>query len=214
MAADRQRQALQTIYSFFLGLMVLALIGIAVYTVYPNPEVETSRKTERLYRDLEPYQTKTPSQLSAADRAKRDAIQAQLDAAQASERITMETWARNTSIAIIILATIVMVVSLVRPEELRVLSNGLLLGGVFTMLYGVGWSIASGESWTRLIVVLFATAVTIGLGYVKFVRMKKPGAASAEPTAEGVDVSTLEARVAAIETRLDAAAGALTREGH
>lgn len=126
----------------------------------------------------------------------------------------MEVWARNTSIVLIILATVVMGVSLVRSEQLRVLSNGLLLGGVFTMLYGVGWIIASGESWARLIVILFATAVTIALGYVKFVRMKKgvaevAGAEGAALSTEGM--ASLEARVAALEAKLTAIGDALGR---
>ena len=32
---DRQHYALQTIFSLFLGLMVLALIGVGVNTFYP-----------------------------------------------------------------------------------------------------------------------------------------------------------------------------------
>jgi hypothetical protein len=34
-AADRQHQALQTIFSFFLGLVVLAFIGVGANTFYP-----------------------------------------------------------------------------------------------------------------------------------------------------------------------------------
>jgi Flp pilus assembly protein TadB len=190
--ADKQKQALQTIFSFFLGLMVLALIGIAVYTVYPNPQQQTQTKTDKLYRELSAYDTKTPSELSAEDKAKREAIQKQIDDLQKEQQLTQEAWARNTSIALIILATAVMSISLVRSEQLRVLSNGLLLGGVFTMLYGVGWSLASGESWTRLIVIFFATGVTIALGYVKFVRQK--GAA--------VELAGDEAKLAAVGSAL------------
>jgi uncharacterized membrane protein len=87
--ADRQHYALQTIFSFFLGLMVLAFIGVA---------------------------------------------------------------------------TLVMSVSLVRSDQLRALSNGLLLGGLFTMVYGMGWTIASGTSNARFFVALFALAITIVLG--------------------------------------------------
>ena len=36
-AADRQHAALQTIFSFFLGLMVVAFIGVGVNTFYPSP---------------------------------------------------------------------------------------------------------------------------------------------------------------------------------
>lgn len=213
-ASDRQRQALQTIYSFFLGLMVLALVGISVYTIYPVPKQESQQKTDKLYRELEAYNTKTPSELSASDRAKRDEIQDEIDALQKQMEATMKTWSRNTSIVLIILATAVMSISLVRSEQLRVLSNGLLLGGVFTMLYGVGWIIASGESWARLIVIFFATGVTIALGYVKFVRMKQTAPAAAV-AGEGAALSSegvteLEARVAAVEKKLSAIGDALT----
>jgi hypothetical protein len=110
-----------------------------------------------------------------------------------------------------------MSISLVRSEQLRVLSNGLLLGGVFTMLYGVGWSLASGESWTRLIVIFFATGVTIALGYVKFVRQKGAAVELAGDEAGGAGGAAahagdaaLEVRLAAIEAKLAAVGSALS----
>ncbi len=42
-ATDRQHYALQTIFSFFLGLMVLAFVGVGVNTFYPQP-AETNQK--------------------------------------------------------------------------------------------------------------------------------------------------------------------------
>ena len=214
-AGDRQRQTLQTIFSFFLGLMVLALIGIAVNTIYPTPQPTMQQNLDKLYRELEPYQSKAPSELKAADRAKRDEIQAKIDTLQKQQEDVMKVWARNTSIVLIVLATAVMGISLVRSEQLRVLSNGLLLGGVFTMLYGVGWIIASGESWARLVVIFFATAITIALGYVKFVRMKQAapmaaGVGAAEGLVSQEGVAAVEARLAAIEAKLSAAGDALS----
>jgi hypothetical protein len=48
-------------------------------------------------------------------------------------REAREDWGRSTSIILIVLATLTMVVSLVRAEQLPVISNGLLLAGVFTV---------------------------------------------------------------------------------
>ena len=130
----------------------------------------------------------------------------QIDAAQ-------KIWARNTSIILVIFATLVMSISLVRSEQLRVLSNGLLLGGLFTMLYGTGWGIFSGNSTARFVVIAFALLVAIGLGYLKFVRrhaenpalaMEPARAASAEPLGD------LDARVTALERKAAAAASALS----
>ena len=63
-------------------------------------------------------------------------------------------------------ATLAMAVSLVRANQLQVISNGLLLGGVFTMLYGVGWIIATDVSKARFVVMAIALVITLALGYV------------------------------------------------
>jgi uncharacterized membrane protein len=126
-----------------------------------------------------------------------------------------QIWARNTSIILILFATLVMGISLIRSEQLRVISNGLLLGGLFTMVYGVGWIIASGESVARFGVIVFALAITLGLGYLKFVRGKEAGAAAAVAVAGAggeVDAATLGplvSRIEALEARTEAAAEAL-----
>ena len=82
-------------------------------------------------------------------------------------------WGRNTSIILITFATLVMSISLIMSDRLKVISNGLLLGGLFTMLYGTGWIIATGTSQARFFVMTAALAITLGLGYVRFVRERR-----------------------------------------
>ncbi|MDO8914491.1 MAG: hypothetical protein Q7W16_00205 [Coriobacteriia bacterium] len=213
MARDRQRDALQTIFSFFVGLMVLAFIGVGVNTFYEFPEQRYSDQEQTLYREQQAIAglKGDPSVLSTSDKAKYDAVQAQIDALQKKREAERQIWARNTSIVLVVFATLVMGVSLIRSEQLRVLSNGLLLGGLFTMLYGAGWVIVSGSSWERFLVILFALVVTIGLGYLKFVRGKKdePVAVAEGAGVSEAEIGTLEARVASLEARQAAAAAAL-----
>jgi hypothetical protein len=211
---DRQRDALQTIFSFFVGLMVLAFIGVGVNTFYEFPEQKWSDQEQKLYREQQNVNSKgDPSTLTPAQKVENDRIQAQLDALQKEREAQRQIWARNTSIVLVIFATIVMGISLVRSEQLRVLSNGLLLGGVFTMLYGTGWVIFSGSSTARFFVILFALAVTIGLGYLKFVRGRQAAPVTAPADAGGAAseaaIGGLEARVATLEARQAAAAVAL-----
>ncbi len=220
MAAPRHNVGLQIIFSIFLGLMVTAFIGVGVYTFYPNPETALQKKIDSLDRQLQQAQNfKDPSALSAAERAKMQGIQDELNQAQDQMQASMEVWGRNTSIILITFATIVMVISLIRPESLPVISNGLLLGGVFTMVYGVGWIVATGTSIARFVVMTIALLITLALGYVRFVRGRRVKGAPAEaaagetaaaPTAE---VTDLEGRVAALERRLGEAADALGRGG-
>jgi hypothetical protein len=216
MARDRQRDALQTIFSFFVGLMVLAFIGVGVNTFYPVPKQEAlNSEMQKLQNQQMRLNSKTTGTLTPAEQAESDRIQTQIDAVNKKMQAEMEIWARNTSIVLVIFATIVMGISLIRAEQLKVLSNGLLLGGLFTMLYGTGWVIFSGSSTARFFVILFALAVTIGLGYLKFVRGRKDEPA-VQATSTGLDeaaLGTLEARVASLEARQAAAAAALAASG-
>ena len=126
---DRQRNALQTIFSFFLGLMVTAFIGVGVYTFYPPPEERFAEQLQTLYRQQEDIQSfKDQTQLTPADRAKLSTIQADIREIEDAQAAAREVWGRNTSIVLIGFATLVMSVSLIMADRLQVISNGLLLG--------------------------------------------------------------------------------------
>jgi hypothetical protein len=122
-------------------------------------------------------------------------------------------------VILIVFATLAMGVSLVRADQLPVISNGLLLGGLFTMLYGVGWIVATDTSIARFLVMTAALVITLGLGYVRFVRRgttspsPSPVVGSAIPETEGL--AHIERRVRELEERMNEAAHALghSRDG-
>lgn len=213
---DRQHDALQTIFSFFLGLMVVAFIIIGVNTFYPSPSDQVQMKVQPLQEQLNTLYSKNATS-TPVDQARIDALQKEINALQTGTYLSQQSWTLNTSIILIVFATLATGISLVRSDQLRVVSNGLLLGGLFTMLAGMGWSLASGTSYLRFFVVFFALAVAIGLGYAKFVWLRKgeaPVAAATIAAGAGVvpaDVSGLAARVAALEAKTNAAAAALGR---
>jgi len=220
---DRQNYALQTIFSFFLGLMVVALIGVGVNTFYQSPSEKYQKEQQTLNRQMEALNIKNPNgNTDAATKAENAALQAKMNALQDKIDTEMKPWARNTSIILVLFATLVMTVSLIRSEQLRVLSNGLLLGGLFSMLYGAGWAIFSGNSVARFAVILFALVVALGLGYLKFVRARIQSAGQAQAVDSGaaglaLDDATLNAlvsRITVLEDRAAAAAAALGGEEH
>lgn len=211
---DRQNYALQTIFSFFLGLMVVALIGVGVNTFYQSPSEKYQKEQQALSRQMEALNIKNPNgNMDAETKAENAALQAKMNALQDKTDAEMKPWARNTSIILVLFATLVMTVSLIRSEQLRVLSNGLLLGGLFSMLYGAGWAIFSGNSVARFAVILFALVVALGLGYLKFVRAKaRPAVAAEDGSAAALDdaaLSALVSRITVLEDRAAAAAAAL-----
>jgi hypothetical protein len=218
---DKQRGALQIIFSFFLGLMVTAFIGVGVYTFYPPPEQRYQDRLQELYRQQEDIQNfKEPSSITPAERARLRAIQADIRKLEDAQQAAREVWGRNTSIILIAFATLVMSISLIMSDSLKVISNGLLLGGLFTMLYGTGWIIATGTSQARFFVMTAALAITLVLGYVRFVRERRgesaavvQTAAAPAPGTPAPEVASLVARVEALERRNAALAAALTEDG-
>jgi hypothetical protein len=229
------RGVLQAIFAVFLGLMITAVVGVGVYTFHPNPGEETQEQVQTLYDDraaIEGCSSPTPEkclswdQLSAADKARVKAIDAQIAALQRTSEEESSQWRMSTSVILIVIATMLMAVALALGDSGAVLSNGILLGGLFTMLYGVGWGLTSGNSVTRFLVLVAALVVSLGLGYLKFVRGRRPEAVevvpptqpAVAPTAGGgasgggtsAEVAVLSLRVAALERRLAAAAAGLT----
>lgn len=214
MAHMKDGGGLHIIFAIFLGLMVTAFVGVGVYTFYPSPQTPLSRQLQELNRQERSVRnSRAADQLTPADRARIQEIDDQISRLQDAVNSAREYWGRRTSIILIIFATLVMAISLVRADRLPVISNGLLLGGVFTMIYGVGWIIATDTSVTRFSVMTVSLVITLALGYVRFVRNPGPATPQAGATAiSGEGVTALERRVRNLEQRLDQAATALHRE--
>ncbi len=235
------RGVLQAIFAVFLGLMITAVVGVGVYTFHPNPAEDAQEQINDLYEQRAQIEgcgpgsvgpCEGPDQMSAAERAQIAAIDAQIEELGDDSQAQRESWGQSTSVILIVIATALMAVSLLLGESVTVLSNGILLGGLFTMLYGVGWGLAAGNSVTRFLVLVAALAVSLALGYVKFVRGRHPagegGTRRLPPRVQvsrraprhrrgwprlAPELAELTARVADLERRLAAAAAGLGAEG-
>jgi hypothetical protein len=202
-----QDSALQTIFSIFLGLMVTAFVGVGVYTFHPSPQADLFRQVQNLDRQEQAVRnSRPPDALAPADRDRIQELNTARNALNDAVRTEREAWGRSTSIILLVFATLAMAASLVGADRLPVISNGLLLGGVFTMLYGVGWISMTGTSIGRFVVMMAALVITLGLGYVRFVRRAVPGEARAPQSA---DLAGLDRRVRDLEARMNDAASAL-----
>jgi len=214
MANPRRSYGLQVIFSFFLGLMVTAFVGVGVYTFHSPPDEALNQQIEDLNRAEQTIRNTRPAEeLNTEDRNELQGITAERNELRDAVEVVLEPWMRSTSIILILFATLVMAISLVRAEQLPVISNGLLLGGVFTMVYGVGWIVATDTSISRFIVMTVALAITLALGYIRFVRTQK---ASAVPASSSIkndqDLTDIDRRLSDVEERLDIAASALSQK--
>jgi hypothetical protein len=157
---------LQIVFSFFLGIVVVAFVGIALNTFYPEPTTTYA----------------------------------------ASDAAAWDTWRLVTGTWLLICATAVMVASmLIRTERIPVITNGILLGGVFTMVYAVTMSLSVSNAWPRLAVVAGALVVTVGVAYWKFAVRKTPAPTPLLARADGATPAdpAMTARVDRLEHTLD-----------
>jgi hypothetical protein len=74
------------------------------------------------------------------------------------------------SLLSLVLATLLLVIALQLSRRFGVLADGLLLGGVFTLLCGVGAGIGGGGRIAKFVVAGVGLLLTLVLGYVKFCR--------------------------------------------
>lgn len=205
-----QSTGLRTIFSFFLGLMLTVFIGIGVYTFHPPPSELESRIRDLDQRKQEITSAGPSVALSAEEMEELQEIERQRSNLANAADDAQKPWGVSTSIILIVFSTVVLAVSLVRADQLSVISNGLLLGGVFTMLYGVGWIVATDTSITRFLVMTVALVITVGLGYIRFVRRAASSSVAGGPDApvtEGIE--DVERRVRDLERRMNDAAHAL-----
>ncbi len=205
---------LQAIFSFFLGLMVTAFVGVGAYTFHPPPHEQLARQMQQLdRREVAVRDSRPPEQLTAEDRVQIQMLNSERDQLSDAMQQAREGWARSTSIILITLATLVMAVSLVRSEQLPVVGNGLLLGGLFTMVYGIGWIISTDTSVLRFVVMTVALSITLALGYIRFVRAQASPPVARDQAGVSVGVAELKRRVGDLEARLNAVAEALRHRG-
>jgi hypothetical protein len=204
---------LRTIFSIFLGLMLTAFFGVGSYTFYPPPTQFKDQITELTKQELIIKTTKTEGELTSEDRDQLEEIALKRNELMDAAVKERKPWCLTTSIILIVLSTLTLVVSLVRSDQLQVVSNGLLLGGVFTMLYGIGWITFTGTSIIRFLVMAAALMVTLVLGYVRFVRWGKMSPATkGEKITDADNLGEIERRIHDLEVRMNDAAKALGKK--
>ena len=177
---DGRRHALQTILAFFLGVMVVALVGAGVHGFYPSPS-QSDSKLQKLDSEQKALETsqRLVGTMSSSHKAFYEKVSANLAAEKKAVLTGRNTWIRNTILLLIAFAALVMGLSIVLAKRFRSVADGLVLGGLFTMWYCAVWSFTRSGPSTRWAVVVVAVLVTLAVGYLKFVPRGKTDASDA-----------------------------------
>lgn len=149
---------LKLVYTFFLGLLIAGFIGVGVDTFYPGPKMPE-------------YPTSLPSSVTNEVSAKETAAQNDYDVKYKQYTATSKTYNRNVSIVILVAAVVLLTVSIFTEKKIRIISDGVMLGGLFTLVYSIGRSFASSNSKYVFLVITVGLVIVIYLGYHRFERL-------------------------------------------
>jgi len=151
---------LKAIYVFFLGLLTAVVIANGITAFYvPPPPVD----------NLSVYVN--------GDRPTSKQEREQLRRWQTYSKLK-ESYDRNASVIAFVIGVIIGIAALALSPKVSVICDGLLLGGMFTIVYAVFVGMTGGNEKFRFVIGLLGLLAAIGIGYVKFVRPRTEQAAT------------------------------------
>lgn len=153
--AVEDTKALRFLYTIFLGILLAVFVGVGIAAfyeapkppVYPNPVVAP---TEPL--------------------SNQSAQQAQYAAANKRYQQDVQGYSRNVSIMALCAAVVFVVASIIAERRVRIIADGVMLGGLATLLYSIARSFASADNRYMFIAVSGGLAIVLYLGYHRFSR--------------------------------------------
>jgi hypothetical protein len=84
------------------------------------------------------------------------------------------TYNRNVSIITLTAAVLLLVVSFYYEKKIIVLADGIMLGGLFTLIYSIIRGFISTDNRSVFIIVAVGLGAVLYIGFHKFVKMPKP----------------------------------------
>lgn len=151
-------KVLQLVYTFFVGILIAFFVGIGINTFY-TPPVQPKYPTElNISTGKEP----TPEQVKLQENFEKQM--------QTFNDEQMNPYNRNVSIMTLGAAVILLALSIVFEKKIRVIADGVMLGGLFTLFYSLGRGLASQNSKYVFAMVSVGLAIVLFLGYHRFVK--------------------------------------------
>jgi hypothetical protein len=158
---NNKNMILKLIYTLFLALLVALFVGLGIDAFYPGPKapdypaildtakpgceenMETKNIREKFSQDIDNYNQQS------------------------------KPYSRNVSIISLVAAIIILIASLTLLSKIKMIADGILLGGVFTTAYGIIRGLMSDNSQFRFLIVTVGLLIALILGYIKFIRPKE-----------------------------------------
>ncbi len=149
-------------YTIFVGILIATFIGVGIAAFYPKPKMPVYPMMNHVAPA--PGQ-QTDMQLAEEQR------QQEVYSQQAEEFRTKNIeYTKYVSSIALAAAVIIVAISLVFRRQILFLADGLLLGGVLTLIYSIVRGFEAQDDKFRFLVVTVGLIVALALGYLKFIK--------------------------------------------
>jgi predicted histidine transporter YuiF (NhaC family) len=152
---------MRVVFTFFLGALIALFVGFGIHTFYPPPERPDTGGIEMKANPT-------------------DEEVARVAAAEAAYEVKFQAYSRNVSVASMCGAVLLLGASLLLERRNKVMANGVLLGGLFTLVYGVGRGFVSRDTTTLFVTLAVALLIVWYLGFRRF--RSRPGLPGEPPS--------------------------------
>jgi len=154
------------VYKLFLGVLLAATIGMGIATFYPAPEMPKHPSDKYPHSSSEPSLTGVPSPEQIEKQREYDEDYEQYNKQR-------ERHDRNTAVIAVAVSLGLLLVSLTALTKIEIMADGVLLGGIFSLLYGIVRSFGSGDQKFIFVATLIGLIAALVLGYFKFVKSEE-----------------------------------------
>ncbi len=154
---------LKLIYTLFLGVLLAAFVGMGISAFYPQPPAPEYPA---------PHVENLPAvgTVPAPETAEEKQTRIEFDQKQKDYQTVRQTHNRNVSLIALAASIIILAIGLAFANKLQDIADGVLLGGVFTLLYGIGIGFDGGDDKYRFLLVSAGLVIGFVLGYMKFIK--------------------------------------------
>lgn len=140
-----------------MGVLIVIFVGVGISAFYPAPD-SPDYPTNATY-----YEAKEPTEEQIASQKK-------FDEENKAYMENMKPYNRNVSIMTLAASVILLVISMVYEKKISILADGVMMGGLFALIYSIGRGFASEDNKYVFMTVSIGLAVAFYLGYRRFVK--------------------------------------------
>ncbi len=152
---------IRLIYTFFLALLIAVFVGFGIDAFYPGPKAPQ-------------YPTELDQVKSGCEETlEQQTLRKEFNQAQEKYMEEAKPYNRNVSIISLVASIIILISSLTLLGKIRMMADGILLGGVFITMYSIIRGLMSDSSQFRFLIVTIGLIIALVLGYIKFIRPKQ-----------------------------------------